>query len=73
MNSNLLKGNKVKQKPISSILSVQRLNVYEFQISYREQKVTKYRTLRPDDCSEILAKLKFLLQGQNLSKNQRRA
>ena len=59
--SNLLKGNKNKQKPISSIHAVQRIKENEFIIFYREdKKEVKYKTQSPDDCSEILAKLKFL-------------
>ena len=45
----------------------------ELKIIYSElKKETRYRTLNPEDCSHIIAKLRFLLQGQNMSKNQRR-
>jgi hypothetical protein len=42
----------------------------EFKIFYREdKKEARYRTSHPDHCSEILAKLKFLRQGQSLGNN----
>ena len=45
----------------------------EFKIFYREnKKEVRYRTQQPDHCSEILAKLKFLRQGQGMNTNQRR-
>ena len=70
MPSNLLKGSKNKQKPISTIIAVQRLKENEFKIFYREDmKEVRYRTQHPDDCSEILAKLKFLRQGQGVGSN----
>ena len=73
MAGNILKGSKSKQKPISSIHTVNRLSVTEFYIHYREEdKQVKYKTMNPDDCSQILAKLKFLLQGQSLNKQGRR-
>ena len=59
--TNLLKSSKNKQKPISQIISVQRLSENEFMIFYRENmKEVRYQTKSPDDCSEILAKLKFV-------------
>ena len=73
--SNLLKSSKNKQKPISQIVGVQRLkeNGCEFKIFYREnKKEVRYRARHPDQCSEILAKLKFLRQGQNINTNSRR-
>ena len=76
MAGGILKGSKSKQKPISSIAYVKRFhttNNSEFLIVYREDdKQVKYRALNPDDCSHIIAKLRFLLQGQNLTKAGRR-
>jgi hypothetical protein len=66
--SNLLKGSKNKQKPISQIIAVQRLKENEFKLFYREnKKEVKYKTRNPDDCSEIIAKLKFLRPGQSMN------
>ena len=49
---------------------MQRLKENEFKIYYREdKKEVRYKTQHPDDCSEILAKLKFLRQGQSLNNN----
>lgn len=68
--NNLLKGSKSKQKPISQINAVQRLKENEIKIFYREnKKEVRYRTQLPEHCSEILAKLKFLRQGQGMSTN----
>ena len=63
MPSNLLKGNSGKQKPISSIAFTERKKLVEFWIYYKDKKVVRYRTQNPSDCSEILAKLKFLRGG----------
>ena len=54
-------------------MAVQRRKDQEFSIFYREDyKEVRYRTQTPDDCSEILAKLKFLRSGQGVGGNQRR-
>ena len=60
----LLKGSSSKGKPISQIVGVARpqsATDSEFIIFYREdKKQVRYKANNPSDCSEILAKLKFL-------------
>lgn len=72
--TNLLKSSKNKQKPISTIVALSRPEntSTRFVIYYSDKKERTYRTRTPDDCSEILAKLKFLRQGQGLNANARR-
>lgn len=63
-------GIKHKKRPIGSILSFRKYNSCEFSIRFQESarhedtKELRYRTFRPDDCSQILAKLKFLVRAQ---------
>ena len=79
MPTNLLRGSKNKPKPISSINDAYRVSEREFEIILRDEKLgygktkkVRYRAQLPDHCSEILAKLKFLRQGQAIGGNQRR-
>jgi len=60
-------GIKHKKRPISSILKITRFDPYSFAIvfsnpekPYDPPKEIRYRVLNPDDCSNIMAKIKFL-------------
>lgn len=62
----LLNSSAAKLKPIAQIHDVARHNTHEFSIFYKdaakdEEKQYRYRCENPDQCSEILAKLKFLV------------
>jgi hypothetical protein len=64
---NIFGSNTVKPKPMAGIQAYQRVHNTEFLIVYKqpnigeEEKIFRYRTENPDQCSEILAKLKFLV------------
>ncbi len=67
--TNLLKSSKNRQKPISTIAAVARPSPKEFKLYYSDKKERSYMVKNPNDCSQILAKLKFLRQGQGLNNN----
>jgi len=57
---------KRKQRPINSIQKFRRLSEDEFSVQFTKEKPNDdpkeiyYKTMNPDDCSHILAKLRFL-------------
>ena len=60
----ILKNSRNKQKPLSTVARFYRVNPIEFKIYFSDsKKETKYRTQTPDDCSNIIAKLRFLTQA----------
>jgi hypothetical protein len=72
MPKGLLNSTTAKLKPIAHIYDLARYNEHEFSIFYRdtakdEEKQYRYRCENPDQCSEILAKLKFLV-GDSITK-----
>ena len=66
MPKGLLSASAAKLKPIAQIYDIARYSEHEFSIFYKdtakdEDKQYRYRCENPDQCSEILAKLKFLV------------
>lgn len=63
----IINAGSSKQKPISSINNVARVSLVELKITYNEgnnkTKTLRYNTYNPDNCSHIMAKLSFLVQG----------
>ncbi len=64
-------GVKTKKRPISSIHSFRRFDPYSFAIMftnpdkpYEPTKEIRYRVQNPDDCSNIMAKIRFLTTQQ---------
>ena len=60
-------GVKTKKRPIGSIVMYRRYGPQEFSIKFQdpdkkgEVKELRYRTSKPDECSQIIAKIKFLV------------
>jgi len=64
-------GVKQKKRPITSIMKIARFDHCLFMIQFKDTekpfdppKEIRYKTLNPDDCSNILAKINFLLSSQ---------
>jgi hypothetical protein len=65
--STKLLGIKTKKRPISSIINFYKVDYFSFCILFRNpekpnetDKLIRYRVKNPDDCANIMAKLRFL-------------
>jgi len=66
---------KRKIRTINSIAKIEKLNSRTFRLEFKEEKESKaitYECMSPDNCSEIIAKLNFLMVRFSLTcqKNQ---